>query len=115
MIFFKRRLAQVKWRTKIKVRISMRRQMIAYWIKNKLNTKRNYKTINIEYPDGWSNCGVSIGNYFIADTNDSSNWDTIKFPLPKPKYEWLIKCYGGTLGRKINKQFVVLIDKPYKK
>lgn len=74
--------------------------------------KRKYKTIDVEYPKGWSNCGVSISNYFIADTNDGSNWDTLRFPLPKPKHKWQIKCYGGTIGRKNNKQFVILIDKP---
>lgn len=74
--------------------------------------KRNYTTIDVEYPNGWSNCAVTNSNHFIADTNDGSNWDTLKFPLPKPKYKWQIKCYGGTLGRENNKQFVVLIDKP---
>lgn len=75
-------------------------------------SKKEYKTINVEYPNGWSNCGITTDNHFIADTNNSANWDTLKFPLPKPKYKWNIKCYGGTLGRKNNKQFVVLIDRP---
>ncbi len=74
--------------------------------------KKQYNTIDVFYPNGWANCGVTINNFFIADTNDSANWDTIKFPLPKPKYKWQIKSYGGTLGEKHNKQFVVLIDKP---
>jgi len=52
--------------------------------------KRKYTTIDVEYPRGWSNCGVSISNHFIADTNDSTNWDTLKFPLPKAKYKWQI-------------------------
>lgn len=69
------------------------------------------KTVRVEYPNDWANCRVSNSNHFIADTNDSSNWDTLKFPLPKPKYKWQIKCYGGTIGEKHNKQFVVLIDK----
>ena len=73
--------------------------------------RRKEKIIDVFYPNGWSNCGVTISNHFIADTNDSANWDTLKFPLPKPKYKWQIKCYGGTLGEKHNKQFVTLIDK----
>lgn len=75
-------------------------------------SKKEYKTIDVEYPNGWGNCGVTANNFFIADTNNSANWDTIKFPLPKPKYKWQIKNYGGTLGHKHNKQFVVLIDRP---
>lgn len=64
-------------------------------------------TINIEFPNGWSNCGVTISNHFIADTNNSEKWDTLKFPLPKPTYKWEIKCYNVTHS----KSFVVLIDK----
>ena len=73
--------------------------------------KKDYKTIDIFYPNGWSNCDVTIDNFFIADTNDSVNWDTLKFPLPKPTYKWQIRSYGGTLGEKHNKLFVILIDK----
>ncbi len=47
----------------------------------------------IEMPKGYMNTEVSICNHFIADTNDSSNWDTIKFPLPKGK--WSIKSVEG--------------------
>lgn len=74
--------------------------------------KKHYKTIDIEYPEGWANCDVTTSNHFISDTNDSNFWDTLKFPLPKPKYKWQIKCYCGTLGRKHNKKIVTLIDKP---
>jgi hypothetical protein len=44
------------------------------------------ETINIEIPKGYMNIGISKSNYFIADTNDSTNWDVIKFPLPKGKW-----------------------------
>lgn len=47
------------------------------------------RTIEIELPKGFMNVGVSTDNYLIADTNDSSNWDTLKFPLPEGK--WVIK------------------------
>jgi len=46
------------------------------------------------------NTGISTCNHFIADTNDSANWDTLKFPLPKGK--WSIQSIKGkmvTLGR----------------
>ena len=76
-----------------------------------LSPKKNYKTIDVEIPIGFMNCGVSTCNNFIADTNNSSNWDTLKFPLPKPKYRWNIKCYKGDCD-KPEKKTVVLIDKP---
>ena len=49
------------------------------------------KFIEIRIPKGFMNCGVTINNNFIADTNDSANWDTLKFPLPKGK--WSIHSY----------------------
>jgi len=49
----------------------------------------------IEIPKGYMNTGVSICNHFIADTNDSSNWDTIKFPLPQGK--WSIRSVEGKI------------------
>ena len=58
------------------------------------------ETLTIEMPKGFMNTGISTCNHFIADTNDSSNWDTIKFPLPKGK--WSIQNIKGkivTLGR----------------
>lgn len=67
-------------------------------------------TIHIQFPEGWSNCGVTISNHFIADTNDSKYWDTLKFPLPKPKYKWQISGYSSTLKNHL-KRFVTLIDK----
>jgi len=42
------------------------------------------RTLNVEIPKGFYNCGVTTCNHFIADTNDSANWKTLKFPLPKP-------------------------------
>lgn len=57
------------------------------------------------------NCGISTCNNFIADTNNSANWDTLKFPLPKAKHKWNIKCYKGDTN-KPEKKTVVLIDCP---
>ena len=53
------------------------------------------ETLTIEIPKGFMNTGISICNHFIADTNDSSNWDTIKFPLPKGK--WSIQNIDGKI------------------
>ena len=71
---------------------------------------KSTKTIEVEIPKGFMNCGVSTCNHFVSDTNNSANWDTLKFPLPKAKYKWIIKCYRGDID-KPEKQRVVLIDK----
>ena len=42
--------------------------------------------IEIEIPKGFMNVAVTLNNLFIADTNDSQNWDTLKFPLPDGKW-----------------------------
>lgn len=42
--------------------------------------------IEIIIPKGFMNVGVTTDNFFIADTNDSSNWDSLKFPLPEGKW-----------------------------
>ena len=72
-------------------------------------SRKSERTIDVEIPKGFMNCGVSTCNHFIADTNDS-NMDTLKFPLPKPKYKWNIKCYRGNIDDS-KKHTVVLIDK----
>lgn len=58
------------------------------------------ETIEIELPRGFMNVGITLDNYLVADTNNSVNWDTIKFPLPNGK--WSIKTY------KENNKIVVL-------
>ena len=60
------------------------------------------KELIIEMPKGYMNTEVSICNHFIADTNDSSNWDIIKFPLPKGK--WSIKSVEGKVVTLIKQQ-----------
>lgn len=42
--------------------------------------------IELELPKNFMNVGISIDNYLFADTNDSKDWDTLKFPLPKGKW-----------------------------
>ena len=44
------------------------------------------KELIIKIPKGYMNVGISNSNKLIADTNDSSNWDEIYFPLPKGKW-----------------------------
>ncbi len=48
------------------------------------------RIIQIVLPKKFMNLAITTDNYFIADTNDSANWDTLKFPLPKPKRKWKI-------------------------
>lgn len=76
----------------------------------KLKNKNTYKTIEVEIPIRFMNCGISVCNHFIADTNDGGNWDTLKFPLPEPQYRWNIKSYKVDINNS-NKLIVVLIDK----
>lgn len=73
--------------------------------------KKEYKTIEVELPKGYMNCGISDDNIFFSDTNDSSDWDTFKFPLPTPGYIWKIKTYIVSEKDSL-KRTVVLIDKP---
>lgn len=56
------------------------------------------KTIEIKIPKGFMNCGIGVDdNKFVADTNNSSNWDSLEFPLPYGK--WSIYSYksNGTI------------------
>lgn len=49
--------------------------------------------INIKIPKDFMNCSVTTNNKFVADTNNSNNWDVISFPLPEPEegFRWAIK------------------------
>ncbi len=42
--------------------------------------------IEITMPKGYMNVGITTDNFLVADTNDSANWDTLKFPLPEGKW-----------------------------
>ncbi len=64
------------------------------------------KKIEIKLPKGFMNTGVTICNNFIADTNDSANWDTLKFPLPK-----LSKGVWEIFNIDINTQIVTLHER----
>ncbi len=69
------------------------------------------KIIKVEIPKGFFNCGVTVCNHFIADTNNSVNWSTLKFPLPKPLgKKWAISSYE-TLDAKT---IVTLVSYPLK-
>ena len=61
--------------------------------------------IKVELPKGFMNVDVSLNNYLTANTNYSSNWDTLRFPLPKPTNKWIIHSYED------NNKTVILIDK----
>jgi len=73
-------------------------------------SRNSKRTIEVEIPRGYMNFGVSTCNNFIADTNDSAFWHTLKFPLPKPKYKWNVKFYRVG-DDESQKRTVVLIDK----
>jgi len=62
---------------------------------------KNENEIEIKLPKGYMNVYVTLDNYLHSDTNDSTNWGTLKFPLPKGK--WGIK--------KIDNEEVTLINK----
>lgn len=71
--------------------------------------KRSQRTIKVEIPRGFFNCGVTTTNLFVSDTNDSNNWDTLSFPLPKPRYRWKIQSYQGNMSDP-EKKNVILVD-----
>jgi hypothetical protein len=67
-------------------------------IRNQL-IRRKFEVI---IPKNFMNVGVSTCNHLIADTNDSSNWDTLKFPLPEGK--WHIYNVKGKIVTLITKE-----------
>jgi hypothetical protein len=72
--------------------------------------KKRERYIDVQIPKNFMNCGITICNKFTADTNDSKNWDTLKFPLPKPKNKWEIKSYWGDINKPEIK-YVKLVDR----
>jgi hypothetical protein len=46
-------------------------------------------TIKIEFPKNFTNVHIDDDNHIVSNTNDTENWDTLKFPLPQGK--WKIK------------------------
>ncbi len=52
-----------------------------------------YREITVRMPKGYMNIGVSTEGRLIADTNDSKNWDTLSFPLPRGT--WRIRKVDG--------------------
>jgi hypothetical protein len=45
------------------------------------------KHLKIIIPKNFMNVSITNDNFFIADTNDSVNWDFIKLPLPKGNWK----------------------------
>ena len=56
--------------------------------------------IVVELPRGFMNCCVSVDGDFVADNNNSADFDRIKFPLPEGKW--------GIFSTDIRKQQVIL-------
>ena len=59
-----------------------------------------HRTIEITIPKGFMNCGVTLSNQFIADSNDSQNWNNLRFPLPSGKWVILNKVGQVVILRK---------------
>ena len=53
--------------------------------------KENF--IKIKLPKNFMNVGVTITNHLTANTNDSANWDDLRFPLPPG--DWSIYTYSN--------------------
>ena len=64
--------------------------------------------LNIELPKNFMNVGITNNNELVADTNNSTEWDTLKFPLPKGK--WRIYSHESELGAQTTKTTLKLID-----
>ena len=64
--------------------------------------------IDIELPKNFMNVGITNNNELVADTNDSANWDSLKFPLPKGK--WRIHSYKAKVDTENKKTILKLID-----
>jgi hypothetical protein len=59
------------------------------------------KIIKIEIPKSFYHCDVTVCNNFIANSNNSADWKTLKFPLPKPLgKKWKILRYDTTNSEK---------------
>lgn len=59
--------------------------------------------INILLPSSLMNCTITKNNYFVADTNNSKNFQQLKIQLPQGK--WSIRSYKYNnilLHRKLN-------------
>lgn len=56
--------------------------------------------LEIKIPTNFMNTGISVDNIFFADTNDSENWDTLRFPLPWPEdgKKWKIESVDPESG-----------------
>lgn len=61
-----------------------------------MNIEERLDLRTIHLPKGFMNCGIANNNsdtpIFVADTNDSQNWQDIHFPLPKGN--WNIEKYS---------------------
>jgi len=62
--------------------------------------------ITIKIPLNFMNTSVTTDNFFVSDTNDSNNWDTLKIPLPIGRwsiYSHSVKNGEVVLVKNINK------------
>ena len=64
--------------------------------------------IEVELPKNFMNVGITVSGELVADTNDSSNWDTLKVPLPKGR--WRVHSYNTKMTGDIRKTIIELVD-----
>lgn len=76
---------------------------------NYFRLKKRKRYVNVQIPRNFMNCSITNNNHFIADTNDSQKWDTLKFPLPKAKNKWEIASYWSHIDDPTKKN-VKLVD-----
>lgn len=63
------------------------------------------KEIEITLPKNFMNVGITTDNYLVADTNDSKNWDTLRFPLPKGNWSIASKHHEKVILRNLRRGF----------
>jgi len=66
------------------------------------------KFIDIELPKNFMNVSITDNNELVADNNSSSEWDTLKFPLPKRV--WGVYSYEATVDNQNAKSIARLVD-----
>lgn len=64
------------------------------WINKKQIEEQDKLTVKI--PLNFMNTAITIDNFFVADTNNSEDFDILKFPLPEGK--WSIYSHAVQKG-----------------
>lgn len=84
--------------------------LLSYIISNILKIEKRKRFIDVQIPRNFMNCAITTDNFLIANTNDGSNWDTLKIPLPKPKNRWDIYNYKFDSINEYKIKYIKLVD-----